>query len=101
MAGWNAGSGALERTLKIEEARPWSLAFSPDSATLVVGGQKGNGSGELTVWDVGSGKLNHRLERSRFVITTAISANGKRIASGGGGGDVRSEERRVGKECRL
>src|SRR4029077_14853480 len=55
---WNARTGALVRTLDTGEAQPWSVAFSPDSKTLVVG-QKGAHSGEVTLWDARTGKLKH------------------------------------------
>src|SRR5439155_13534933 len=48
---WSADTGTLERTLETGEASPWSMAFSPDSKTLVVGGQKNDGSGEVSLWD--------------------------------------------------
>jgi RNA polymerase sigma factor (sigma-70 family) len=85
---WNAGTGALERTLKIGEAQPWSLAFSPDGKTLAVGGQKGDGSGEVTLWDVQTGELKHTLDQVRFVTAVAFSPDGKLVAGSDGGGLV-------------
>jgi RNA polymerase sigma factor (sigma-70 family) len=85
---WNAETGARERILTTGEAQPWSVAFSPDGKTLVVGGQKGDHSGVITLWNAETGKLMQTLERERFINTAVFSANGKMIASGGGGGEV-------------
>jgi RNA polymerase sigma factor (sigma-70 family) len=85
---WNAATGALERTLKTGEAQPWSVAFSRDSNTLVIGGQKDDHSGVIMIWDADTGKLKRAQERDRFINTAVLSPNSKIMASGGGGGDV-------------
>jgi WD40 repeat protein len=82
---WNAGTGKLERNLATGEAQPWSVAFSPDSKTLVVGGQKDDHSGVITLWDAETGKLKHTLEPERLVNSVVFSPNGKMVVSGGGG----------------
>jgi WD40 repeat protein len=65
------------------------VAFSPDSRTLVVGGQKGDGSGEVTLWEATTGKLKHTLEQADFVTAVAFSPDGKAVAASDGGGLVR------------
>jgi RNA polymerase sigma factor (sigma-70 family) len=85
---WDAGTGAPERALKTEEAQPWSLAFSPDGKSLAVGGQFRGGSGEVSLWDVKTGKLKHRLEQTNYVNAVAFSRDGQVVASGGGGASV-------------
>jgi WD40 repeat protein len=77
---WNAATGALERTLNTGEAEPWYAAFSPDNNTLVVGGQKGDHSGVVTLWNVETGKLKHKLEQGRFVTAVAFSPDGTMVA---------------------
>jgi RNA polymerase sigma factor (sigma-70 family) len=88
---WDAGTGALKRTLQTGEVQPWSLVFSPDSKTLIVGGQKAKGAGVVGLWDVGTGKLKHTLERERYLILqprTVFSADGKMFIGGGAAGEV-------------
>jgi RNA polymerase sigma factor (sigma-70 family) len=86
---WNAQTGKLERTLETGASQPWSLAFSPDSKALVVGGQKDDHSGEVQLWDAQTWKLKHVLKHDKFVNTVAFSAKGKTIASGSGDDLVR------------
>jgi RNA polymerase sigma factor (sigma-70 family) len=82
---WNGGTGALERTLQTGDAQPWSLAFSPNGKTLVVGGQKSDRSGEVTLWNPETGELKHALEVANFVNAVAFSPDGNMIASSAGG----------------
>jgi WD40 repeat protein len=84
---WNAETGALERTLNTGEAQPWTVAFSPDSATFLVT-QNSDGSGEVTLWDAVTGKLKRRLTREKAISTAVFSPNGKRIASVHNGGVI-------------
>jgi WD40 repeat protein len=87
----NAQSGLLERTLRTDKAQPWSLAFSLDGNTLAVGGQLGSGhqngqpTGQVQLWDTGTWTLKQVLKQQQYVNTVSISANGKLLASGGGG----------------
>jgi RNA polymerase sigma factor (sigma-70 family) len=85
---WNAGTGKLEQTLKNEGAQPWSVAFSPDGKTLLVGGQRDDHSGVVTLWNTETWKLNHTLEREQYVNKAIFSPNGKTVAAAGGGGEV-------------
>jgi RNA polymerase sigma factor (sigma-70 family) len=81
---WDAGTGAPERTLRTGAAQPWSVAFSPDGDSLVVGGQKGDGSGEVTQWDTKTGNLKHTLKRPSFVTAVAFAPDGQTAADSGG-----------------
>jgi RNA polymerase sigma factor (sigma-70 family) len=82
---WDPATGALERTLDTGEAQPWSAVFSPDGKTLVVGGQKADHSGIVTLWESKTGKLKHTLHPEKYVTAMAFSPDGKTIASSGGG----------------
>jgi WD40 repeat protein len=82
---WNAETGAPERTLKTGGTQPWSVAFSPDGKALAVGGHKGDGSGEVTLWDAEAGDLKHALKQVGSVTSGAFSPDGKMVAAGGGG----------------
>jgi RNA polymerase sigma factor (sigma-70 family) len=82
---WSAPTGALERAVQTGQAQPWSLAFSPDSKTLVIGAQKGDGSGEVILFTAETGAVKHTLKLARFVNAVAFSPDGKMVAAGGGG----------------
>src|SRR5260370_18681426 len=60
---WNAATGALERTFPTPKTQPWSLVFSPDSKTLVIGGQNDDHSGEVEQWDAQTWALKHLLKQ--------------------------------------
>ncbi len=85
---WNAATGAPERTLPTGDAQPWSVVFSPDSKVLIVGGQKRDGSGVVTLWDTETGNLKRTLKPAKSVAAVAVSGDGTMIASSGGGGVV-------------
>ncbi|MDB5352902.1 MAG: domain, G-beta repeat [Planctomycetota bacterium] len=81
----------LERTLGGESAdsplvdRVNALRFSPDGKTLAAGGGEPTRSGDISLWDVASGKLvNEWKERhSDAVLSLDFSPDGKHLASGG------------------
>jgi RNA polymerase sigma factor (sigma-70 family) len=79
---WDSHAGKLERTLETGEAQPYSLAFSPQSKLLAVGGQKEDHSGQVQVWDVPTWKQKHVLKQDTIALSVAFSANGKILASG-------------------
>jgi len=86
-----ASHWVLERTLGGETAaspfvdRVNALRFSPDGKTLAAGGGEPTRSGDISLWDVASGKLIHEWKErhSDAVLSLDFSPDGKRLASGG------------------
>ena len=81
----------LERTLGGESsASPFidrvnALRFSPDGKTLAAGGGEPTRSGDISLWNVASGKLIDEWKdlHSDAVVSLDFSPDGKRLASGG------------------
>jgi RNA polymerase sigma factor (sigma-70 family) len=82
---WNVATGKIEHVLDTKGTQPWHTAFSPDNKTLVVGGQKGDKSGVVTLWDVETGKLKVKIELEKYISEVDFSPDGKMIASSEGG----------------
>lgn len=81
----------LERTLGGESAaspfvdRVNALRFSPDGKSLAVGGGEPTRSGDISLWDLASGKLigEWKERHTDAVLSLDFSPDGKRLASGG------------------
>ena len=81
----------LERTLGGETAaspfvdRVNALRFSPDGKTLAAGGGEPTRSGDISLWDVASGKMTDEWKERHAdaVLSLDFSPDGKRLASGG------------------
>ncbi|MDR3637881.1 MAG: hypothetical protein P4L84_29015 [Isosphaeraceae bacterium] len=86
-----ASRWGLERTLGGDTAaspfvdRVNALRFSPDGKTLAAGGGEPTRSGDLSLWEVASGKLIHEWKERHAdaVLSLDFSPDGKRLASGG------------------
>ncbi len=81
----------LERSLGGDSAaspfvdRVNALRFSPDGKTLAAGGGEPTRSGDVSLWDVASGRLvaEWKETHSDAVLSLDFSPDGKRLASGG------------------
>jgi WD40 repeat protein len=86
--------------LEVDPARlVTTLAFSPDSKILVGGEDHTGLAGRVWVWDVTTGKrvVSFQGHHGR-VISLAISPDGKTVASGDRGGEIKLFEAATGKE---
>ncbi len=90
---WDANTGTGQRLEKSESgdifsSAPtyyYSVAFSPDGSTLVSGGGKFFGGGNIDLWDAETGQHQQRLTGHAWPVRkVAFSSDGKRFASGGG-----------------
>lgn len=95
----------LERTLGGDSAaspfadRVNALRFSPDGKTLAAGGGEPTRSGDISLWDVASGKLigEWKERHADAVLSLDFSPDGKRLASGGADKIARVTEIATGK----
>src|SRR5262249_46198289 len=67
-------------------APAWCVAFSPDGRQVAAGSGHLVKPGEVTVWDVGTGRERFRLGGHRDLVAgVAFSPDGRRIATANGG----------------
>jgi WD40 repeat protein len=83
----------------------WTLAFTPDSKLLVLGGvhsREGQpDKAEIRFWDFAKGKVVRTLDwPGGLVYDLAFSPDGKRMASGDGDGAVRVWDLATGRKVR-
>ncbi len=77
---WSIQNGRFRRTLRIVGPTAHSLAFSPDSKLLALGGE----DGVVRVIDPGTGVLVHQLRQHRDTVrTVAFGPRGDRLLSSG------------------
>jgi WD40 repeat protein len=85
---WNA-SGQKKWVLQCPQ-EVWRLAFSPDGATLAVGGGVYFQPSEVTLWDVASGQEKRRLSGTvDRVLGLAFSRDGRSLVTAGNEGVTR------------
>jgi WD40 repeat protein len=81
---WDGKTGQYIKTLANQGTKVGSLSFSPDGSYLV-SGTSGSGKKHCHVWSYPSGKeIVTYKEHDNVVIATAISPNGRWVATGGG-----------------
>jgi WD40 repeat protein len=86
----DAASGKVLRQLKGHDGPISCLAFSPDGVLLASGsGVISGGDATLRLWEVKSGKLQHRFQHKDQVRSLAFAADGKSIVSASADGVVR------------
>lgn len=80
-----------------------SLAFSPDGKTLAIGSGEPSRSGDITLWDVATGKVtkNYAERHIDSVFALEFSPDGKLLASGGADKAVRITELGTGKVVKV
>src|SRR5205823_11770320 len=93
---WDLKTGSVVRTLDNLGAEINSLALSPDGKLLAAA----NADKTVRLWEFSTGVPLQTLSgHSDEVLKVAFSPDGQLLASASS--DRRSEERRVGKECRV
>jgi RNA polymerase sigma factor (sigma-70 family) len=94
---WNVADGTEDKVFKIG-AGVWSVAISPDGKTLAAGCQKDTKHGEVSLWDLESGEVKHRMsgEDGGPIYSVTFSPDGKKVAGGGIDKNVRVWEVETG-----
>lgn len=80
-----------------------AMALSPDGQTLAVGSGEPSRSGDISLWDMASGKLKAKLDERHLdtVLALDFSPDGKLLASGGADKAVRVTELASGRMVKL
>ena len=74
---WDADTGRIQKVLRGHQGSVESVAFSADGKTLASGGF----DDDARVWDVETGKVLATLECDNPVLTVALAADGKSVAT--------------------
>lgn len=94
------GSGDAKSEI---EDRANAIAFSPDGRMLAIGSGEPSRGGDITLWDVATGKLVRSLHdrHSDTVLSLDFSPDGRLIASGGADKQLRVSEVASGKQLKV
>jgi WD40 repeat protein len=102
------GGWVLARTLGGEKGdvfadRVNAVRFSPDSQTLAVGGGEPSRAGDISIWELSSGRLlqNWRERHSDAVLCLDFSPDGRWLASGASDKLAKVTEVATGKQVHL
>lgn len=107
--GATSATWVLERTLGSGDGRSPitdranSLAFAPDGKTLAVGSGEPSRSGDITLWDVTTGKLTRTFAERHLdsVLALDFSPDGRLLASGGADKMARVTDLGTGKVVKV
>lgn len=107
--GSTSSAWTLERTFGTGDGkslitdRANSIAFSPDGKTIAIGSGEPSRSGDITLWDVATGKLTKDYAETHLdsVFALDFSPDGKLIASGGADKAVRITDLSTGKVVKV
>lgn len=109
LPGSTGATWKLERVLGSGDAkspitdRANSLAFSPDGRTLAVGSGEPSRGGDITLWDMATGKLAKNFAEHHIdsVFALDFTPDGKLLASGGADMAVRVTDLDTGKVVKV
>jgi WD40 repeat protein len=107
--GSSSSTWTLERTFGTGDGkslitdRANSLAFSPDGKTLAIGSGEPSRSGDITLWDMATGKLTKDYAERHLdsIFALDFSPDGKLLASGGADKAVRITDLSTGKVVKV
>jgi len=86
---WQASDGRLQASLQGHSGIVMSVAWSPDGTRLASGGG-GSGSGEISIWDIQSGKRLLRWNEPNAIVDALTwSPTGEVLISGSSDGNLR------------
>ncbi|MBB5033969.1 c-type cytochrome domain-containing protein [Prosthecobacter vanneervenii] len=107
--GSTAATWSLERVIGTGDGRSEitdranSLAFSPDGKMLAIGSGEPSRSGDITLWEVATGKLQKTYAERHLdsVFALDFSPDGKMLASGGADKALRITDLSTGKVVKV
>ncbi len=82
---WDYETEGLLAEFTDQHMRIWSVAFSPDDAWLVAGGEEGR----VIFYDLRAGRVFPALKTSNWILGLCFTPNGKTLASAEGDGTIR------------
>ena len=95
-------NGRYLRTIANQSAQVSALSFSPDGKWLVSGNGALLGPFPVRVWEVATGKKITEYDgHDNVVIATAVSPDGRLVATGGFNGDIQIWDARTGETKKL